>query len=176
MMIQILFFCLVFFIPNIFAITLDKKLELVQKVYNLKPKNCNDDSKKHRKYEELKAGEALFSSVSLSGNRDTSCTKCHIDRFGTADGLPLSVGVGGVGEGKIRYKNGLGAIVPRNAFSLRGRSHPEFKAFFWDGKAQLDKDRIITQFGKKIDGKFDSLLAAAAILPLIERDEFLGKK
>lgn len=156
---------------NAVAFDLDDKIDLIKRVYHLQPKECTLPQK--RNTVNITAGEALFNSKLLSGNEDIACANCHLDKFGTADGLPLAVGVGGEGEGVKRY-NSQGTLVQRNALSLVGRGSPEFTAFFWDGKAQRDGDRIVTQFGDSVRG-FKSALAAAAILPLVERDEFLGK-
>ena len=89
--------------------------------------------------------------------------------------MPMAVGVAGEGEGVNRYYKKKGVLVQRNAFSLRGRGDKSFTSFFWDGKAQLVENSIITQFGKSVSKKFNNALSAAASLPLIERDEFLGK-
>lgn len=120
-------------------------------------------------------GEHLFSSKELSGARDISCSTCHIEDAGFADGLPMAVGVGGVGEGLARLKYGKGAIVARNAFTLIGRGHEQFKSFFWDGKIDIDGEKIFSPFGDQLAEGFGSALAVAAILPLTERDEFLGE-
>ena len=120
-------------------------------------------------------GEHLFSSKELSGARDISCSTCHIENAGFADGLPMAIGVGGVGEGLARLEYGEGAIVARNAFTLAGRGHAKFNTFFWDGKIDIDGEQIFSPFGDQLAEGFDSALAVAAILPLTERDEFLGK-
>jgi len=170
---NIYFSIILFLISNVsHSLNIDEKLDLVKKVYNLKPKNCEPIK---RNVHKLNAGKELFNTLSLSGGRDISCAKCHIDRFGTADGLPIAVGVGGKGEGLDRYHSSKGVLVQRNAFSLKGRASKEFTAFFWDGKAQKIGNNFITQFGDHVNERFDSILAAASILPLIERDEFLGE-
>lgn len=120
-------------------------------------------------------GEHLFSSKELSGARDISCSTCHIEDAGFADGLPMAIGVGGVGEGLARLEYGEGAIVARNAFTLIGRGHEKFNTFFWDGKVDIDGEQIFSPFGDQLAEGFDSALAVAAILPLTERDEFLGE-
>ncbi|MFC1354621.1 MAG: methylamine utilization protein MauG, partial [gamma proteobacterium symbiont of Clathrolucina costata] len=170
MIIRIILLSLVL-VSDCLALDLDDQIALIKKVYQLQPKNCDiSDSSEQAK---INAGRELFESKILSGNQDISCRNCHLDQFGSADGLPIAVGVGGEGEGKKRYQKG-GVLVQRNALSLKGRGHPRFRAFFWDGKAQQDGQRIVTQFGDHVTG-FDSPLAAAAILPLVERDEFLGE-
>ena len=120
-------------------------------------------------------GEHLFSSKELSGARDISCSTCHIEDAGFADGLPMAIGVGGVGEGLARLEYGEGAIVARNAFTLIGRGHEKFNTFFWDGKIDIDGEQIFSPFGDQLAEGFNSALAVAAILPLTERDEFLGE-
>jgi len=155
---------------NTFALDIDGQIELVKKVYDLHPKSCA--VQKIFSEEEAKVGKILFDTKELSGDKDISCRSCHIDKFGSADGLPMAIGVGGHGEGYQRYKNG-GALVQRNALSLKGRGSQLFKAFFWDGKAQENSGSIVTQFGSSIAG-FKSTLAAASILPIVERDEFTG--
>jgi cytochrome c peroxidase len=171
LIITLVFFQLLTVAPT-YGMDVDAKLALVKQVYRLAPKLCGPPEANEKT---RIVGKALFESVSLSGDRDTSCASCHLDRFGSADGLPLAAGVGSVGEGLERYQGRGGTLVQRNTFSLKGRGSRAFTAFFWDGKAQFDGDRIVTQFGDQVDGKFSNLLAAAAILPIIERDEFMGK-
>ena len=161
--------------PSI-GLDLDNQLSLIREVYNLTPKSCDSGNAKTNHEKRLRqAGELLFNSKSLSGNRDTSCTTCHIDSHESSDGLPMSVGVGGVGEGTDRMVEGHGAMVQRNAFSLKGRADKHFTAYFWDGKAQSQGEKFITQFGDYLPKGFESLLAVASILPLMERDEFIGQ-
>ena len=120
-------------------------------------------------------GEHLFSSKELSGARDISCSTCHIEDAGFADGLPMAIGVGGVGEGLARLEYGEGAIVARNAFTLIGRGHEKFDTFFWDGKIDIEGEQVFSPFGDQLADGFSGALAVAAILPLTERDEFLGQ-
>ena len=49
--------------------------------------------------EKAEVGKLLFESELLSLTRNVSCRNCHLDEFGTADGLPLGHGAGGVGKG-----------------------------------------------------------------------------
>ena len=171
----LVFFLLAIFCTTSFSMDLDAKLSLIKNVYQLEPKNCDSNSFHEISQEELLAGKVLFESVSLSGDRDISCKTCHLDKFASTDGLPIAVGVGGQGEGKDRLYNDNGTLVQRNVLSLKGRANPKFTAYFWDGKVQVEKNRIVTQFGDEINGKFTSPLSLASILPLVERDEFLGK-
>src|SRR5690242_10321519 len=47
-------------------------------------------------------GRLLFWDPILSGGKDVSCATCHHPAFGYSDGLPLSIGVNGVGVGSQR--------------------------------------------------------------------------
>jgi len=155
------------------ALDIDGKLALVQQVYQLSAKNCDPPVATQ---EQLAAGKVMFESKSLSGNRDTSCSTCHIDRFGSADGLAIAIGVGGgSGEGAARLAYGRGILVQRNAFSLMGRGTPAFTTFFWDGRVQQQGETLINPLGEGKSKLFHSPLAVAAVLPLLERDEFLGR-
>ena len=59
-------------------------------------------------YSEEKAalGRLLFWDPILSGNKDIACVSCHHPDFGYADGLKVSLGVGGNGLGPNR-RNGI---------------------------------------------------------------------
>src|SRR4051794_18548611 len=52
------------------------------------------------------AGKLLFQSRDMSLDRQTACASCHVDRFGSADGLANAVGTGGQGEGLERLAGG----------------------------------------------------------------------
>jgi cytochrome c peroxidase len=79
------------------------------------------------------------------------------------------------GEGEARLAYGKGILVQRNAFSLMGRGAPGFTTFFWDGRVEQQDDTLINPLGEKKSELFRSPLAVAAVLPLLERDEFLGR-
>ena len=115
-------------------------------------------------------GEKLFESTLLSLNGDTSCSTCHLDRFGSADGLPIAIGVGGAGEGQARLASG-GAFVPRNTLPLWGRGEPDFKLFFWDGKVDGRSGSVISQF---LDAPpSEDPLVVAVHLPFVEIREMV---
>jgi len=121
---------------NLNALDIDQKLALIKDVYVLSSKECKPSISEDNSIDFI-AGKALFESKVLSGNEDIACINCHLDKFGSADGLPLAAGVLGDKEGKERYFDGKGILVQRNAFSLKGRAHSEFVNYFWDGKAQI---------------------------------------
>lgn len=153
----------------------ERKLKLIKEVYKLEPKNCDALQVKATSEEKIKSGEVFFMSKLFSGNNDTSCKTCHLDEFNITDGLALAVGVGGKGEGSDRLYEGSGTLVQRNAISLIGRGSKDFKNFFWDGKVDAgDAGEIYSQFGDLLSMKYESPLAVASSLPIIERDEFIG--
>lgn len=176
---HIIFIILILPVANIAAADADLeiKLRIIKEVYNLKPKDCEILQVVNSTQTQIKSGEVIFKSKLFSGDRDTSCQTCHLDRFAITDGLSLAVGVGGDDEGFKRLYDGHGTLVQRNTITLIGRGSVEFKNYFWDGKVDVGDDgKIYSQFGEHLSDKFKSQLAVAAILPLIERDEFVGKK
>lgn len=156
------------------ALTLDQQLDMIIDVYQLSPALCDIDQGL-KDPEMASVGEVLFSTPVLSGYQDTSCATCHLDQRALTDGLPMAVGVGAEGEGEERL-SGDGVVVPRNAFTLFGRASSEYEVFFWDGKVLAQDGKIFSPIGEGKDLGFRSPLALAAILPLLARDEFLGKQ
>jgi cytochrome c peroxidase len=169
---KFIFFVFLLFSLDVFAKDIDFKLDKVIEIYNLKGFDCKLVQPFNPSLSSV--GEALFETKLLSGNLDTSCSTCHLKNLNRIDGLKMSVGVGGAGEGIDREKDGKGIIVPRNVFTLIGRGHIDYKTYFWDGKVQVEKDRLVSIIGDASFKGFDSPLSIAAILPLLARDEFLG--
>ena len=66
-------------------------------------------------------GQALAFDKIMSGNRDISCTTCHLPEFATGDGRSLSIGQGGTGIGPGR-RMPSGIFIPRNAPPHPGRT------------------------------------------------------
>lgn len=115
-------------------------------------------------------GERLFADKRLSLGGDIACRSCHLDAFGSADGLPNAVGVGGHGEGPARA-NSDGLVVPRNTLPLWGRGGPGFDVFFWDGKVEKRNGKILSQFGDLAPS--DDPLVVAVHLPFVEIREMV---
>lgn len=156
------------------GLALDSKMELIIDAYELSAKNCvPEGASSNIDAVLLSMGEVFFTTPILSGDKDTSCSTCHLDDKFLTDGLALSVGVGGEGEGEERVRSN-GIIVPRNSFSLFGRTHPEFTSYFWDGKIQEKNGLLYSPIGEGYSMGFNSALAIAAVLPVLARDEFLG--
>lgn len=114
-------------------------------------------------------GKEVFESKLLSSNRDIACASCHLDRFGSSDGLPVAIGVAGKSFGLERVKSD-GDILPRNALPLWGRGGKGFTTMFWDGRVQISMDGSLhSQFGSLAPS--DDPLVVAAHLPPLELGE-----
>lgn len=99
----------------------------------------------HVSTEVVELGRLLFWDPILSGNKDVACATCHHPSFGYADGLPVSIGVGGQGLGPNRQGAPGMPLVPRNAptvlntgFNGWTDSHRSFDPseapMFWDSR------------------------------------------
>lgn len=120
-------------------------------------------------------GEALFFETELSGNRDLSCATCHHPSLALGDGLPLSIGPGGIGLGPERAADAARPRAPRNAPSLVNSGVPERKSYFWDGRVQSHPTgEFATPAGDYLPTGLDSALAAQAMFPVIMRHEMRG--
>ncbi len=118
----------------------------------------------------VEIGRRLFEDKRLSLNSDMACKTCHLDQFGSADGLPNAIGVGGVGEGPERAESD-GLIVPRNTLPLWGRGSIGFDVLFWDGKVEKRDGQLISQFGELAPS--EDPLVVAAHLPFVEIREMV---
>ena len=112
----------------------------------------------------VRVGQKLFQSRDLSFDRQTACASCHLDRFGSADGLANAVGTGGQGEGMARLEGG-GDIIPRNTLPFWGRGGKGFDLFFWDGKVDATSGIIHSQFAGH-EPSADPLVVAAHLPPV----------
>ncbi len=113
-------------------------------------------------------GRAFFESKNLSLNGRIACRTCHLDAFGSGDGLPNAVGIFGAGEGPARAFS-EGKIVPRNTLPLWGRGGQGFDVFFWDGKVDFSGQRPLSQFGTDVPSS-DPLLTAVHLPPVEIRE------
>ena len=78
---------------------LDLKIGVIKELYELTPKECGDIRFNDASDDEVHLGKLLFESKVLSGNDDIACINCHLDEFNITDGLPLAIGVNGIGDG-----------------------------------------------------------------------------
>ncbi|MEL6867774.1 MAG: cytochrome c peroxidase, partial [Bacteroidota bacterium] len=93
----------------------------------------------------INLGRNLFWDPVLSGELDVACATCHHPARGYADGIDLSIGVGGVGFSQNRQV-GYTGFVPRNSptiintayngIDIDGNVDPNSAAMFWDNRAQ----------------------------------------
>ncbi|GAB4091462.1 cytochrome-c peroxidase [Flaviaesturariibacter terrae] len=93
-------------------------------------------------------GRLLFWDPVLSANGDVACATCHHPALGYADGLDLSIGVGGEGQGANRHfpvANGF-PFAKRNALTIlntafnglteEGASDPALAVMFFDNRVR----------------------------------------
>jgi cytochrome c peroxidase len=119
-------------------------------------------------------GRALAFDKILSGNRDISCTTCHLPEFATGDGRSLSIGQGGVGVGPGRVMPS-GIFIPRNApplFNVAAMRH-----LFWDGRVEINQHgHLSTPAGRQLTREMRRVMefgpaSALAMFPVGNRDE-----
>ncbi len=123
----------------------------------------------------VELGRMLFFDPVLSGNRDVSCATCHSPLFATADGLSLSIGVGGRGEGSERTLGVGRRRAPRNAPDVFNRGFTQWRSMFWDSRvAGSPETGFETPAGGALPEGLESLLAAQALFPPSSRDEMRG--
>ncbi|MGB0957042.1 MAG: cytochrome-c peroxidase [Litorivicinus sp.] len=126
----------------------------------------------------VELGRQLFKDPVLSGNYNISCQTCHLPDFGSADGVSLSVGEGGIGEGPERIANaGIKKRVPRHAPPLWNLGHRSITHLFWDGRLSFDP-KAPSGFDSPAEDRLpeglNGLLAAQAVLPLTAQFEMAG--
>lgn len=119
-------------------------------------------------------GRSLFFDKLLSGNRDVSCATCHDPAAGLTDGMRLAVGTGGTGATGARVPGAGRQFVPRNAPSLLNQGTGHFYTL-WDGRVNEEGGvRFGTPAGVVLPPGLASLLAAQAMLPVLNREEMRG--
>jgi cytochrome c peroxidase len=128
----------------------------------------------------VELGQLLFYDPILSGSQEVSCATCHHPRFGTGDGVSLSLGDGATGLGpdrRIDPDNPPEQRIPRNAPGLFNLGEQEFTVMFHDGRLEADPSLpsgIRTPLGESMAEGFDSVLAAQAMFPVLSADEMAG--
>jgi cytochrome c peroxidase len=125
-------------------------------------------------------GQLLFYDPILSGARDVACATCHHPRFGTADGLSLGLGDGGIGLGtdRVADKDNLPEErISRNAPALFNLGIKDLRVLFHDGRIAVDDTRpggIRTPLDEDMTAGFASLLSAQTMFPVLSPDEMAG--
>lgn len=132
------------------------------------------------KMEEIELGRLLFWDAELSGNRNISCATCHHPRFGSADGVSLGIGEGGIGLGPDRSPdpdNLPEQRIPRNAPALWNVGAKDFTVLFADGRIEADPNKP-TGFRTPLEDEmvkgFTSVLSAQTMFPVLSQDEMAG--
>ncbi|WP_442915844.1 cytochrome-c peroxidase [Loktanella sp. M215] len=129
---------------------------------------------------EAALGQLLFYDPVLSGGRDVACATCHHPRFGTADGLSLGLGDGGIGLGPARTADPANLPeerIPRNAPALFNLGLRNLTVLFDDGRISVDASRpggIRTPLDDDMVTGFASLLSAQTMFPVLSPDEMAG--
>ena len=144
------------------------------------PNPVTDDAYFDVDMAEARLGWQLFYDPILSGNRNIACATCHHPAFGTADGVSLSFGDGGIGLGpdrRVDPDNIPEERIPRNAPALFNLGAREFTSLFHDGRLEADPSRpsgIRTPMGEDMLVGFASILSAQTMFPVLSRDEMAG--
>lgn len=130
--------------------------------------------------DEARLGQLLFYDPVLSGNETVACATCHHPALGTADGVALSFGDGGIGMGPNRVAdpdNLPEERIPRHSPALFNLGAREFTVLFHDGRLEADPTRasgIRTPMGDDMMAGFASVLSAQTMFPVLSRDEMAG--
>ncbi|MEM8540586.1 MAG: cytochrome c peroxidase [Pseudomonadota bacterium] len=144
------------------------------------PSPVTDDAFVAVDMREVELGRLLFWDPILSGNKNISCGTCHHPKFGTADGVSLSIGEGGIGLGPARFgdeENLPEQRIPRNAPALFNLGAHEFKTLFHDGRLEADETRksgIRTPLDNDMLMGFSGVLSAQSMFPVLSADEMAG--
>lgn len=124
----------------------------------------------------VELGRMLFFDKILSGNKDISCATCHHPALGSADALPLAIGVGGEGLGTERQMGKGRERIPRNSPDIFNRGAKEWHTMFWDNRVSGD---IMAGYESPADEKLieglENILAVQAMFPVTSRDEMRGE-
>ncbi len=132
----------------------------------------------------IRLGKHLFFEKALSGNRNISCATCHHPRFGSGDGLPVSLGTGGLGLGPSRFKS-QGHLIPRNAPAAFNLGFASFSTVMWDGRISIDPDTGALKTPEKslngenppaahIASQLRNIAAVQAMFPVTSNHEMRG--
>ncbi|WP_373047746.1 cytochrome-c peroxidase [Vulgatibacter sp.] len=107
--------------------------------------------------EKVELGRLLFHDPILSSDRQVACVTCHGQIWGLSDGLPRSIGIGGVGPAGTG-RTGPNA-TPRNAQTIWNAA---FRAtLFADGRAASLEEQVLFPLADPIEmGRDPEAIAA----------------
>lgn len=135
--------------------------------------------------EVLRLGAMLFHETELSGTKNISCSTCHHPRFGTSDGIPFSIGQGGVGIGSFREQK-TGGVTKRHSPHLINLGYKDIPNMFWDGRVEMNPSTGFFSTPepglngknpkyKEITKELKSSLSAQVIFPIVNALEMKGE-
>jgi len=113
--------------------------------------------------EKAELGQLLFYDPILSSDRAVACATCHSEIWGMSDGLPRSIGVGGVGPtGPGRTGT---SVTRRNAQTLWNAAYRE--TMFWDGRSDSLERQVLGPLheARELGRDPDELAAELATIP-----------
>lgn len=125
-------------------------------------------------------GRQLFFDPVLSGDGDVSCATCHHPALAWADGIPVSIGVGGVGIGPERVQTmpitTTEFTTPRNSLTILNVGlHKPFEGepphrgrIFWDGRANGLEEQARLPVRNRDEMRHDAYTAPEALTRVIE--------
>jgi cytochrome c peroxidase len=132
-------------------------------------------------------GRSLFFDPIISGNRDQACATCHHPSQAMSDGRSLSVGTRAVVVDGVRLPGPDHTFTPRNSLALWDLGQRDGKpevGGFWDRRVVAEDDRfVLYDVGYEqsevprlvLSQDLESLTAAIAMLPVLDRDEMRGE-
>lgn len=123
----------------------------------------------------VRLGQMLFFDKIVSGGSDVACATCHHPSFGTSDGLPTSIGVGGSGFGPSRADDADGPVIPRNSPDLFNRGVELWATMFWDGRVSAGDGYFDSPAGPNLPSELNSVLAVQAMFPPTSPHEMRGE-
>ena len=124
----------------------------------------------------VELGRLLFFDKVVSGNQDVACATCHHTEFGTSDGLPTPIGIGGKALGPERSVGNAGSVIPRNAPDLFNRGSDLWETMFWDARIERTEDHFTSPAGAELPDGLSSILAVQAMFPPASTHEMRGLK
>ncbi|MCC3160703.1 cytochrome-c peroxidase [Hymenobacter sp. 15J16-1T3B] len=129
----------------------------------------------------VELGRLLFWDPILSGPRDVSCASCHHPASAYADGLDLSIGPNGQGQGsqrRFRQPNDL-PFAQRNAPTVLnvafngigpdGHCDPTTASMFWDSRAQSLEAQTLLPIATLAEMRGRQYSEAAAVDSVVAR-------
>jgi len=132
----------------------------------------------------VELGKILFNDTGMSQHNDVACATCHVNELGSADGLPLPIGSGGVGVFPNRRQiNGQSKPMPRHAPAIFNKGREGMNHALWDGRLQFilgvpsaPVEEISGPNHERTDitQNFENAFDIQPLFPLITPEEFFG--